>query len=68
VADDIMDGSSTRRGQECWYKKAGVGMIAVNDGIMLETCIYTLLHQHFQNHPNYAGFLDAFIYVNGVKL
>jgi farnesyl diphosphate synthase len=64
VADDVMDGSSTRRGQDCWYKKNAIGLIAVNDSILLETCIYTLLHKHFQAHPNYTGFLDAFIYAS----
>lgn len=41
--DDIMDGSITRRGQPCWYKQEKVGMIAVNDGIVLETLIYAIL-------------------------
>ena len=64
VADDIMDGSTTRRGQPCWYKRDDVGMTAVNDAILLETCIYTLLHNHFHDQPNYLDTLEAFIYVS----
>jgi farnesyl diphosphate synthase len=59
-----MDGSDTRRGQPCWYKRPEVGMTAVNDAILLETCIYTLLHDHFNGQPNYLDTIDAFIYVS----
>ncbi len=68
VADDIMDGSTTRRGQPCWYKRDDVGMTAVNDAILLETCIYTLLHNHFHDQPNYLDTLEAFIYVSRTNL
>ncbi|MEW5309606.1 MAG: hypothetical protein WDW38_001484 [Sanguina aurantia] len=31
VADDIMDGSITRRGQPCWYKQPKVGLLPAAD-------------------------------------
>ena len=64
VADDIMDGSTTRRGQPCWYKKNNLGMLAINDAILLETCIYTLLDKYFREKPYYLNLLDAFLYVS----
>jgi len=63
VADDMMDGSTTRRGQPCWYQRGDVGLTAINDAIILETCIYTLLHSHFHDQPNYLDTIDAFLYV-----
>ena len=42
--DDMMDQSTTRRGKICWYLKDNKGMLAINDGILLETSVYTLLH------------------------
>ena len=62
VADDIMDGSHTRRGKDCWYKRNEIGMKAVNDFIFLETCIYTLLDKHFSAKEFYLHLLDAFLY------
>lgn len=35
VADDVMDGSVTRRGQPCWYKRPAVGLVAFNDSCCL---------------------------------
>ena len=60
VADDIMDNSVTRRGQPCWYRKEGVGLLACNDYITLDTCLYRLLSMHFGDEPYYARLLDLF--------
>ncbi|KAL6772067.1 FPS1 [Auxenochlorella protothecoides x Auxenochlorella symbiontica] len=60
VADDIMDSSLTRRGQPCWYRQPHVGMVAINDGIILESCIYRLLKLHFRAHPAYVHLLELF--------
>ncbi|KAI1932945.1 Farnesyl pyrophosphate synthetase [Ophidiomyces ophidiicola] len=60
VSDDIMDGSITRRGEPCWYRRKGVGMIAINDSFMLESSIYVLLKKQFRSHPAYVDFLELF--------
>ncbi|GLI70600.1 hypothetical protein VaNZ11_015530 [Volvox africanus] len=60
VADDIMDGSITRRGQPCWYKVPKVGMIACNDYILLDCCIYRTLRKHFRGHSAYAYLMELF--------
>ncbi|KAL4449400.1 hypothetical protein ABPG77_007044 [Micractinium sp. CCAP 211/92] len=60
VADDIMDSSITRRGQPCWYRQPKVGMVAINDGIILEACIYRILQKHFGSLPAYVHLLELF--------
>jgi len=64
IEDDIMDGSVTRRGAPCWYKKADVGMIAINDGIVLDQQIFRMLKAHFGGQGRdpalYATLLDLF--------
>lgn len=60
VSDDIMDTSITRRGQPCWYRQDGVGMIAINDAFMLEAAIYTLLKKYFRSHPSYVDLIELF--------
>ncbi|KAJ7265926.1 farnesyl-diphosphate synthase [Mycena haematopus] len=60
VSDDIMDTSITRRGQPCWYRAPGIGMIAINDAIMLEGAIYFLLKKHFRSTPYYVDLLELF--------
>mmetsp|Transcript_5410 Transcript_5410/g.8376 ORF Transcript_5410/g.8376 Transcript_5410/m.8376 type:complete len:402 (-) Transcript_5410:1035-2240(-) len=47
VADDIMDSSITRRGHPCWYKREEIGLIAVNDALVLLTLVEVLLHKYF---------------------
>ncbi|KAJ8299569.1 hypothetical protein KUTeg_023629 [Tegillarca granosa] len=60
MADDIMDGSTTRRGKPCWYKKDNVGVIAVNDAFYLETCVYDILRKYFRSKPYYVDLIDLF--------
>ncbi|KAK1397154.1 Farnesyl diphosphate synthase [Heracleum sosnowskyi] len=60
VLDDIMDGSHTRRGQPCWFRVPKVGMIAVNDGILLRNHIPRILKNHFRQKPYYVDLLDLF--------
>jgi farnesyl diphosphate synthase len=68
VADDMMDQSTTRRGKDCWHLKDGIGLHAINDSILLESCVYTLLDKHFGQKSFYLNILDAFIYVSLVKM
>ncbi|KAG5645165.1 hypothetical protein DXG03_006789 [Asterophora parasitica] len=75
VADDLMDGSITRRGQPCWYRSRNpafpalsssgvkyppVGLIAVNDAPMLKSAIFQLLKMHFRRKPYYIDIVELF--------
>jgi farnesyl diphosphate synthase len=60
VSDDIMDSSITRRGQPCWFRNPGVGMIAINDAFLLESSIYVILKKMFRSHPAYVDLLELF--------
>lgn len=62
VADDIMDGSITRRGAPCWYKIPHVTQDnGINDALFLENLIYKSLRRHFKKHPSYVQILELFI-------
>ena len=63
VADDIMDGAETRRGKPCWYKKDNIGMMAFNDALIIETCIYSILERHLKDHKQYSALVHAFLKV-----
>ncbi|PHH61901.1 hypothetical protein CDD81_7765 [Ophiocordyceps australis] len=60
ITDDIMDSSITRRSKPCWYRVEDVGMIAINDAIMLESSIYVLLKKYFRSHPSYVDMMELF--------
>lgn len=60
ILDDVMDNSETRRGAPCWYRQPGIGLSAVNDGIMLENAIFALLKKHFRDHPAYVPIMELF--------
>ncbi|KAE8659799.1 Farnesyl pyrophosphate synthase 2 [Hibiscus syriacus] len=60
VLDDIMDNSHTRRGQPCWFRVPKVGLIAVNDGVLLRNHIGRILKNHFRGKPYYVDLLDLF--------
>ncbi|XP_075167392.1 farnesyl pyrophosphate synthase [Haematobia irritans] len=60
VNDDVMDNSSTRRGQICWYKLPDVGLIALNDALMMENGLYALLKKYFRSADCYLDLLELF--------
>ncbi|SAL96311.1 hypothetical protein [Absidia glauca] len=60
VSDDIMDGSITRRGQPCWYRKENVGMVAINDSFILQSCVYILLKKYFKATDYYVDMIELF--------
>ncbi|KAI0051516.1 farnesyl diphosphate synthase [Auriscalpium vulgare] len=60
VSDDMMDSSVTRRGQPCWYRVPDVGLIAVNDALLLEGAIFQMLRRRFRSEPYYVDLLDLF--------
>ncbi|KZV66046.1 farnesyl diphosphate synthase [Peniophora sp. CONT] len=59
VSDDIMDASITRRGQPCWYRVEGVGMMAINDALILEGAIYQMIRTHFKRESYYIDLVDV---------
>ncbi|XP_073408434.1 farnesyl pyrophosphate synthase-like isoform X6 [Dendrobates tinctorius] len=61
VADDIMDNSVTRRGQPCWYRRAGIGLDAINDSFLLEASIYRVLKKYCRQQPYYLSLLELFL-------
>ncbi|KAH9983241.1 farnesyl diphosphate synthase [Russula compacta] len=58
VSDDIMDASITRRGQPCWYRVEGVGLMAVNDSLILEGAIFQMIRKHFRKESYYVDLID----------
>lgn len=61
VADDVMDDSVTRRGQPCWYKLSHVKLVAINDAFLLESFVFTILHQHFTGTTYYARLVELLL-------
>ena len=59
IADDMMDGSETRRGRPCWYLQENVGYAAINDTLMLENTVYMLL-KYFREKDFYVRLFEHF--------
>ncbi|XP_043797713.1 farnesyl pyrophosphate synthase-like [Apis laboriosa] len=59
MADDILDHANMRRNQRTWHVK--VGLSAINDAFILETCIYKLLEKHFKSKNCYVDIVDIFL-------
>lgn len=60
VADDIMDGSLTRRMKPCWYRTNNLGVKAFNDSILLESLIYQIVSSYCKNQHYYLPVLELF--------
>lgn len=60
LLDDIMDNSITRRGHICWHRHNKIGLMAINDGILLEQAIYQLIKKHFKDKPYYTRIMELF--------
>lgn len=60
VIDDIQDRSKTRRNQPCWYLHDDIGLAAINDGLLLSSCIYQLLRMHFKQKKCYMDLMELF--------
>ncbi|KAK1666560.1 hypothetical protein QYE76_054719 [Lolium multiflorum] len=60
VLDDIMDNSQTRRGKPCWYRVPKVGLIAINDGLILRSQISRIFKRYFYGKTYYVDLLDLF--------
>ncbi|RKP13248.1 isoprenoid synthase domain-containing protein [Piptocephalis cylindrospora] len=60
IADDIMDGSLTRRGAPCRYRRPEIGMIAINDAFFLEGCGYRILKRHLKGTSYYLPIMELF--------
>jgi len=63
VADDIMDESTERRGQPCWYSRPDVQRKAINDAFLLESFVYKLVKQYFGHLPCYITVLELLLEV-----
>ncbi|KAF6003101.1 hypothetical protein F1559_004134 [Cyanidiococcus yangmingshanensis] len=67
VADDVMDGSKTRRGRPCYYLLDNIGLSAVNDSLLLEAHIYRLLRNRFRGRNEdlelYTDLMELFLSV-----
>lgn len=55
-----MDGASTRRGVPCWYRLPEVGIGAINDTILLYTCMFEVVRTKLGHLPQYTAIVDLF--------
>ncbi|EKX74420.1 farnesyl pyrophosphate synthetase, putative [Theileria equi strain WA] len=61
VADDMMDQSTTRRSNACWYLVPTIGIKnAINDTMFLYTLINRIIINNLKDHPNLLEIIDTF--------
>ncbi|KAL4887215.1 isoprenoid synthase domain-containing protein [Aspergillus karnatakaensis] len=58
IWDDIIDNSTTRRGQVCWFRRPGVGLSAINDACIIRSMMFGLLQSYFSTHPRYIHLVE----------
>ncbi|XP_061396814.1 farnesyl pyrophosphate synthase-like [Musca vetustissima] len=57
---DLIEGNTWRQGKQCWYSMDNVGIIGLNDAIILENSIYFLINKYFKNSSHYIPLMDIF--------
>ncbi|CAG4946950.1 unnamed protein product [Colias eurytheme] len=60
IMDDIMDGSTTRRGVPCWYRLPEVGMGAINDCNLVQSAMYEVIRVYCEKLPTYKEIVHLF--------
>ncbi|KAL8444937.1 hypothetical protein Emag_005257 [Eimeria magna] len=64
VADDQMDGASTRRGKACWFRRLDVGSAnAINDSVFLIFSIHQIVKEFLQKHEALNDCVDILQHV-----
>lgn len=61
MADDMMDGSVTRRGNPCWYRLPEVGLLNTNDFLMVEMYVYKIVKRHFGQEEIFPWLVDLLL-------
>ncbi|CAK8999235.1 unnamed protein product [Durusdinium trenchii] len=61
MADDMMDGSVTRRGNPCWYRLPEVGLLNTNDFLMVEMYVYKIVKRHFGKEQIFPWLIDLLL-------
>ncbi|PBC25097.1 Farnesyl pyrophosphate synthase [Apis cerana cerana] len=65
MADDILDHANMRRNQPAWHVK--IGLFAVNDILLIETCIYKLIQKYFKSKECYGDIMNTFLKDNKME-
>lgn len=60
VLDDMMDGSTTRRGVPCWYRLPEVGLGAINDALLVYMAVFEVLRTNFGDRRSYISIVELF--------
>lgn len=68
VTDDVMDGARTRRGRPCWHTLPGIGLAAINDGLLLDSAVDLVVREAIPHHPNLHAILRDLSEVSGLSL
>ena len=59
-----MDGSLTRRGQPCWFRRKDVGLVAINDANYLQNLNFVILKKYFGDSKCYLELVELFLEVS----
>lgn len=60
LLNDIMEGTTMRRGVPCWHRRPDVGLNGINDAALIQSAMYTSLKRHFNSKPYYNYVLETF--------